>query len=94
MKLSEVTIEHVREYLRLEPNADTSTLPILIASAKRYIINYTGKTAEELDKYEDVSIAMMVLVSEFYDNRRYLQDRNYSNQAVETILNMHSVNLL
>lgn len=94
MKLSEVTIEHVREYLRLEPDADTSTLPILIDSAKKYIVNYTGKTAEELDKYEDISIAMMVLVSEFYDNRRYLQDRNYSNQAVETILNMHSVNLL
>lgn len=94
MKLSEITVESVREYLRLELDVDIATLPILIDSAKNYIRSYTGKTDEELDKFDEISIAMMILVSEFYDNRRYLQDRNYSNKAVDMILDMHSVNLL
>ena len=38
-------------------------------AARAYIAGYTGASAEELDEYEDVSIAFLVLCQDLYDNR-------------------------
>lgn len=47
-----------------------------------------------LDAYPDFVIVVYVLVQDMYDNRAFYVDKNNLNKVVDTILNMHSINLL
>lgn len=94
--VSQITYAEAAEYLRLvETSADDqATLTMLINVAKTFIQNYTGHTAEELDDYQDFVIVVLVLVQDMWDNRTLYVDSENLNFVIESILGMHSVNLL
>ena len=95
-KVSDITAADLADYLRLEEVTDdeAKTLNNLLEIAKKYIENYTGRTETELDNYQDFVIVTFVLVQDMYDNRTMYVDSRNVNTVVETILGMHSVNLL
>lgn len=95
-KVSDITYTDVANYIRLAEltQDDISTLNSLISISKAFISNYTGRDAEELDSYQDFVIALLILCQDMWDNRTLYVDKTNLNYAVETILNMHSVNLL
>lgn len=95
-KVSDVTASDVAEYLHLiEVTQDeTQTLNNLMTVAKAFMSNYTGRTKEELDNYQDFVIVLLVLVQDMWDNRRLYVDNNNLNYVVDSILGLHSVNLL
>jgi len=95
-KVSDITYEDIADYLRLAEidNDDINTLNNLLSVAKTFIINYTGRTSDELDNYQDFVIVVFVLCQDMWDNRTmYVESKNLNN-VIETILGMHSVNLL
>jgi len=95
-KVSDITYEDIADYLRLAEidNDDINTLNNLLNVAKTFIINYTGRTEEELDNYQDFVIVVFVLCQDMWDNRTmYVESKNLNN-VIESILGMHSVNLL
>ncbi len=97
MKISEITVEKIAQYLRIdEPNNDE--LSAYLSSAKSCIVSYTGLTEEELDTKEDATQACLVLISDMYENHLYHQGgvgvSVKTNSIVDTILNCHRVNLL
>ncbi|MCO1599830.1 hypothetical protein [Desulfosporosinus nitroreducens] len=47
-----------------------------------------------LDAYADFVIVVYILVQDMYDNRTLYVDKNNLNKVVDTILGMHSINLL
>jgi len=57
-------------------------------------VSYTGRTLEELDELQDVIIVILILVQDMYDNRTLYVDSTNINHVVESILDLHSVNLL
>lgn len=95
-KVSEVTSTDLAEYLRVgEVTAsEEGFLNTIIGAAKSYMRKYTGLTAEQLDESSDLVIAMLVLCQDMYDNRALYVDSANVNLAVQSILDMHSVNLL
>lgn len=95
-KVSEITVNDLADYLRMyELDEDEiNTLNNLLNVAISYIVSYTGHTKEELDNYSDFVIAVFVLVQDMYDNRTLYVDTTNINKVVDTILSMHSVNLL
>ena len=95
-KVSDITPDDCAEYMRLyELSADDFiTLNNLIGIAKTFIQNYTGHSADELDSYQDFVIVMFVLIQDMWDNRTLYVDKTNLNMVVESILGMHSVNLL
>ena len=95
--VSEITPEDLWEYLNPSDSmteSDSSTLSNLLGVAKAYISDYTGRTLEELDDYQDIVIVALILVQDMWDNRTLYIDKNNVNRVVDSILNMHSVNLL
>lgn len=95
MKVSEVTVTNVAEYLRLEEGEySEALLTSLLNTAKEFIKSYTGLTIDQIDEHEDFYIVVMILCQDMYDNRSMYVDKNNLNKVVETILGMHSVNLL
>ena len=99
MKISEVTIQDLMEYAREtdESGETLKSFALILASAKSYIKSYTGLSADQLDEKEDLTIALFVLATEMYENRVYTETgvkQSSVNKVVESILNMHSINLL
>ena len=95
-KVSEITPQDLAEYLRIvDADAnDINTLTTLLNVAKVYVGEYTGHNIEELDNYRDFVIVVMILVQDMWDNRTMYVESNNVNKVVESILGLHSVNLL
>lgn len=97
MKLSELDLPVVKEYLRQDGDEDDRLITAIIEASKSYICNYTGQSIEQLENQEDVVIAVLVLVVEFYDNRiLHVNERTNMrvNSILEGLLGKYSVNLL
>lgn len=95
-KVSEVTSTDLAEYLRVgEVTAsEEGFLDTIIGAATAYMSKYTGLTSEQLDESSDLVIALLVLCQDMYDNRALYVDSANVNLAVQSILDMHSINLL
>ena len=95
-KISEITYQDIAEYLRLSEvtTSDQNYIKNLISIAKDYIQKYTGIAQDKLDNYNDLVIVVFVLCQDMYDNRSLYVDNSNLNKVVETILGMHSINLL
>ena len=93
-KVSGITYSDLAEYIRLDEltQDDIPTLNNLLGIAKTFITNYTGR--EDLDAFQDFVIVVLVLVQDMWDTRTLYVDKTNLNKVVETILGMHSVNLL
>ena len=96
MKVSNMTVNDIVEYCRIaEPStADNAFLQQALEAAKAYIRSYTGLNNDSIDEHEDFVIVVYILVQDMYDNRSLYTEGKALNNTVETILGMHSVNLL
>lgn len=98
MKVSEISKEmmckYIREYVENLDYEDIRLLESIKASAISYVCGYTGLTEEELEQHEDITTAVLVLISDMWDNRQITMDSTNVNLVVDNILSMHRVNLL
>jgi len=103
MKVSEITVKDIVNYLRLSEvsEEDNKNIELFLNIAKNYIENYTGipqmsddKEEETLDTYSDFIIVVYVLCQDMYDNRVMYVDGKNINNTVKTILDMHTRNNL
>ena len=95
-KVSDITEMDLVDYLRINEvtQSDINTLTSLLGVAKSYVTSYTGQTLDALDDLQDVIIVVMILVQDMWDNRTLYVDESGVNKVVESILGLHSVNLL
>lgn len=95
MKLSDVTTEELRTYCKAEDEEEV-VFDIILDACKAFIRGQTGLTDEEIDKYEDLTIAAMILASDMYDNRTYQQKETKvtANLAVKAIIDQYQMNIL
>ena len=98
MKVSELDLNQICDYCRIieEDLTDTekATINTMQTAAVKYAADYTGLTIAELDEHEDITIAVLALIADMYDNRQRYADKSNLNRTVETILEMHRLNWL
>lgn len=94
MKISEVTITDLKEYANVDHDYDNNIFSNILLSSKSYIKSYTGLNEEQIDSKEELTIALMILCNEMYENRIYTVENDKVNKIVNSILDMHSINLL
>lgn len=98
MKVSEITKEVILNHLREdEENLDSTEITLLEIMEKasiEFCKSQTGIPYEDLDKYEDITIAVLTIISDMWDNRSMTVQRNNVNVIVDTILGMHRTNLV
>lgn len=95
-KVSDITEESVADYLRLDEvnDSEIKTLAMLISIATSFIKSYTGLDDASVDKYPEFVIVVLILCQDMWDNRTMYVDSKDLNNTVQSILAMHSVNLL
>lgn len=95
-KVSDITEESVADYLRLDEvnDSEINTLAMLISIATSFIKSYTGLDDAGVDKYPEFVIVVLILCQDMWDNRTMYVDSKDLNNTVQSILAMHSVNLL
>ena len=95
MTIREVTVEQVKQYAIIDHNEDDALIrDILMSAAKAHIMEYTGLTEDDLDKYESLTLAYIALCSFLYDNRSMNILNEKQNAVVQSFLDAHRINLL
>lgn len=95
-KVSDITEKSVADYLRLYEvtESENDTLAMLISIATSFIKSYTGLDDAGVDKYPEFVIVALILCQDMWDNRTMYVDSKDLNNTVQSILAMHSINLL
>lgn len=94
MKVSEITVEDVVRYARID-DYDEIEIRNILDAAKAYVRSYTGLTDGEIDTHGDFYIAVLALCQDMYDNRSmYVDYKSNVNKVVDSILGMHCTNYL
>lgn len=98
MKVSEITQEtilnHIREDTDNLEDEDISLLKAMKNASIEFCKGQTGLSQEKLNEHEDITIAVLTLISDMWDNRSMTIQRGNVNIVVDTILGMHRMNLV
>lgn len=95
MKISEASVLETAKYIRAgEGEYDPLELQTIMDAAKAYIASYTGLSADELDEYEDLTLAFFVVCREMHDHRELDGASGGANRVIDSIMSLHRRNLL
>ena len=91
MRVSEIDEDYLVNYLKLdEPDDDDIKFAqTCLDAAKSFIRGQTGLDDEQIDAYEDITIAVLV-----YDNRRLYVEKSNVNKVVDSIIYQYAENWL
>lgn len=95
MKISEVKVDLIKQYAVIEIDEDDTLIrDVLMPSAKAYVLDYTGLTAEDADLKESLTVAYIALCAFLYDNRSLSIVNDKQNAVIQSFLDAHCMNLL
>lgn len=97
MKVSEISIQVLKEYCRVEDNSEDMLFTALLGAAKQFIKTQTGLDDAGIEEKEDLAVAVLIIGAEMYENRAYTMATNRTvniNPAAEIIINQYRMNLL
>lgn len=94
VKLSNVSLDDVKNYIRVTGNEDDVLITDIMSAATGYILSYTELSAEEADAFPEMTIALKCLCADMYDVRTAYVSTEKENPIVRNILDMHRRNLV
>lgn len=100
MKVSQLTAAYIAQWLGIavpgdQPSvSDVLHINMALAAAIQQATGYTGLSANELDDYEDITLAILGLCNDMLTNNRPEAATSVMNKMSEGILAMHCKNLL
>lgn len=93
MKINEVTADLLMNYCNAYEE-DKQLLEIFKDASVSYIKSHSGLTVEEMNSLDDLTVALLVLVSGMFDSRSIECDKDKVNLILDSILGLHSRNLV
>lgn len=94
MKTSELTLDVIKQYLRIDGNDDDVLLNAFLSASIQYCTSYMGCTLEDLEKYDDVTIVILALVADSYEVRQFTTSTVTTNPIMRGVLDLHCGNFL
>ena len=94
MKLSEVSLDDIKEFCGVTGNDSDKVLEMLKSSAVSYIKGVTALDEKQMDELPELTLAALTLINEGFINRTMSVDSNAVNPFAENILAMHRRNLI
>lgn len=94
MKTSELTLDVIKQYLRIDGNDDDILLNAFLSASIQYCTSYMGCTLEDLEKYDDVTVVILALISDSYEVRQFTTSTVTTNPIMQGVLDLHCSNFL
>lgn len=94
MKTSELTLDVIKQYLRIDSNDDDILLNAFLSASIQYCTSYMGCTIEDLEKYDDVTVVILALISDSYEVRQFTTSTVTTNPIMQGVLDLHCGNFL
>ena len=94
MKTSELTLDVIKQYLRIDGNDDDILLNAFLSASIQYCTSYMGCALEDLEKYDDVTIVILALISDSYEVRQFTTSTVTTNPIMQGVLDLHCSNFL
>lgn len=95
MTVSMINVDVIQEWLGISDDEVTAIqAQACLTAAISRVCGYTGLTLSELDEHEDIAIAVLGIVNDFYTNNRPDTAQISINKMSKSILDMYSKNLL
>lgn len=94
MKTSELTLDVIKQYLRIDGNDDDILLNAFLSASIQYCTSYMGCTKEDLEKYDDVTIVILGMISDSYEVRQFTTSTVTTNPIMQGVLDLHCGNFL
>lgn len=98
MKVSEITQDVILNHLREEESnlefKDISLINVMKKASIEFCKSQTNLSEKQLDQHEDITIAVLTLISDMWDNRSMTVQRSNTNMVIDTILGKHRMNLV
>ncbi len=94
MKVSEISLDTLKQYLRVDGNDDDILLGAYLDSAKEYMMSYLGCTEQDLDKYAPLAVVAMAIVADAFEVRQFTSSTITKNPLIEQMLAMYCNNFL
>lgn len=94
MKTSELTLDVIKQYLRIDGNDDDILLTTFLSASIQYCTSYMGCTLEDLEKYDDVTIVILALIADSYEVRQFTTSTVTTNPIIQGVLDLHCSNFL
>ena len=94
MKTSELTLDVIKQYLRIDGNDDDILLNAFLSASIQYCTSSMGCTKEDLEKYDDVTIVILALISDSYEVRQFTTSTVTTNPIMQGVLDLHCSNFL
>lgn len=91
MKISGLTIDVLKAHSGISDLSGGAAvlLEMYKTAAISFILGYTGISADELDNYEDITVACCCIVDDMFNNRSATVTRDTLNPTARQILDMH-----
>lgn len=93
MKINEVTTDLLINYCNAYEE-DATLLEIFKDASISHIKSHTGLSDTEINSLDDLTVALLVLVSGMFDSRSIEADKGKVNLILDSILGLHSKNLV
>ncbi len=94
MRISDVSMEQIRDFCGVSDSDSDFTLQILSESALAYIRSYTGLNEIQVDEKEDLTPAYLVLINDLYQNRETTRAAGQKNDLIDKMLDLHRVKIV
>lgn len=94
MKVSEINLDVLKQYLRVDGNDDDVLLTAYLDASKEYMTSYLGCSIADLDKYAPLAVVAMAIVADAYEVRQFTSTTITKNPLIEQMLAMYCDNFL
>lgn len=95
MGIRDLTLEDVKNYLRVEHDFDDLLIESFMASAEEYVREWTG-VGERLNEYQSLTAPFLMIIGSLYENRTSTVENSpeYLRRSVESLMGIHDFNLV
>lgn len=94
MKVSEITLPVLKQYLRVDGDDDNVLLTAYLDGAKEYMCSYLGCSVDDLDKYAPLAVVAMAIVADAFEVRQFTSSTITKNPLIQEMLAMYCDNFL
>ncbi|MDE6833190.1 MAG: head-tail connector protein [Ruminococcus sp.] len=84
-----MSLDLIKEYLKIDFDDDDRILEMLLDSARRYVRDAVGYQPDESD--ERVKLLLLVLISDWYEHRKYMEISNTKSISQKVRYTIHSI---